>query len=191
MDLTNIIEELKKYLKITIKSKKRLEHIFNVVDFSKKLAQIHKLPEKKVKVAALGHDLFRDVDSNRLIKLAEFYKIPLDKFDKNRPILLHGKISAEFLKRKFYIDEDIYQAIYYHTSGYEKMGDIGKALVISDSAGDDRDFEGVEELRKVSYTSLNEGYKLVIKNKISYALAKEIYILEDTYKTWNTLCEIL
>lgn len=190
MDLTSVTEELKKYLKITIKSKKRLEHIYNVVNFSKKLAQIHKLPERKVEVASLGHDLFRDVDPGRLIKLAEFYKISLDKFDKNRPILLHGKVSAEFLARKFLIDDDIYQAIYYHTSGYEKMGDIGKALVISDSAGDDRNFEGVEELRKVSIISLNEGYKLAIKNKISYALAKERYILEDTYKTWNALCQI-
>jgi len=190
LDLTRIIEELKMYLKATIKSKKRLEHIYNVVNFSIKLAQIHKLPERKVEVASLGHDLFRDVDPGRLIKLAEFYKISLDKFDKNRPILLHGKVSAEFLARKFHIDDDIYQAIYYHTSGYEKMGDIGKALVISDSAGDDRNFEGVEELRKVSIISLNEGYKLAIKNKISYALAKERYILEDTYKTWNALCQI-
>jgi len=190
LDSNRIIEELKKYLKITIKSKKRLEHINNVVNFSKKLAQIHKLPQEKVEIAALAHDLFRDVEPSRLTKLAAFYKISLDKFDKNRPILLHGKVSAEFLKRKFHIGEDIYQAIYYHTSGYKKMGNIGKTLVISDSAGDDRDFEGVEELRRVSYKSLNEGYKLVIKNKISYALTKERYILEDTYETWNSLCEI-
>jgi len=96
-------------------------------------------------------------------------------------------ISAEFLKRKYGIDEEIYEAIYYHTSGYEYMGDIGRILVISDAAGDDREYRGVKKLREESVKSLDIGYKLAIKSKIQYAIEKDRYVLEQTYKTWNRI----
>jgi HD superfamily phosphohydrolase YqeK len=67
------------------------------------------------------------------------------------------------------------------------MGDIGRILVISDSAGDDREYRGVKKLRQESIKSLNLGYKLAIKNKIQYAIKKDRYVLEQTYKTWNRI----
>ncbi|WP_255420121.1 bis(5'-nucleosyl)-tetraphosphatase (symmetrical) YqeK [Petrotoga sp. 9PW.55.5.1] len=173
-----------------MKSKKRLEHIYSVVEFSKTLANIHSLSKEKMTIAALSHDLFRDVKTDKLIKISHIYGITLDQFDKIKPILLHGKIGAEFLRRKYKIDDEIYQAVYYHTSGYEHMKKIGKALVISDSAADGRDYDGLEELRKISFSSLDEGYKLVIKNKINYALLKNRFILEQTVKTWNKMCRV-
>lgn len=190
MNYFKIIEELKNYLNVTIKSKKRLEHIYSVVDFSQNLAFAHSLSKEKMTIAALSHDLFRDVKPDKLIKISHIYGITLDQFDKIKPILLHGKIGAEFLRRKYNIDDEIYQAVYYHTSGYEHMKKIGKALVISDSAADGRDYDGIEELRKISFSSLEEGYKLVIKNKINYALLKNRFILEQTIKTWNKMCGV-
>ncbi len=125
---------------------------------------------------------------SKLITIARIYNIPITQIELAAPILLHGMISAEFLKRKYGIDEEIYEAIYYHTSGYEYMGDIGRILVISDSAGDDREYRGgVKKLRQESIKSLNLGYKLAIKNKIQYAIKKDRYVLEQTYKTWNRI----
>ena len=191
MQLQKIIDDLERYLIIMIKSEKRLKHIYNVLEFSNMLAERHNISNEKVKIAALSHDLFREVEAFKLLKIAEVYEIPVTGFERNRPILLHGMISAEFLKRKYKIDGEIYEAVYYHTSGYEFMGKIGKVLVISDSASDDRDFKGVKELRRISLNSLDDGYKFVIKNKISYSLLKERYILEHTYKTWNHICGLI
>jgi len=170
-----------------IKSTDRLNHVYNVVYFSQRLARIHKVSQERVRIAALGHDLFREVEPSKLITIAKIYSIPITEFEMSAPILLHGMISAEFLKRKYKIDEEIYEAVYYHTSGYEYMGQIGKILVISDSAGDDREYKGVKKLREESLRSLDLGYKIAIENKIHYAIEKERYILEQTYKTWNRI----
>ncbi len=88
---------------------------------------------------------------SKLITIARIYNIPITQIELAAPILLHGMISAEFLKRKYGIDEEIYEAIYYHTSGYEYMGDIGRILVISDSAGDDREYRGGEKVTSRIY----------------------------------------
>jgi len=45
----------------------------------------------------------------------------------------------------------------------------------------------VKKLRQESIKSLNLGYKLAIKNKIQYAIKKDRYVLEQTYKTWNRI----
>ncbi len=187
MNIKQIISELEQYLKLMINSKERLNHIYNVVNFSEKLAEIHNISQEKSKIAALGHDLFRDVKPSKLITIAKAYNIPITEIDLTTPILLHGMISAEFLKGKYGIDEEIYEAIYYHTSGYEYMGNIGKILVISDAAGDDREYRGVKKLREESVKSLDIGYKLAIKSKIQYAIEKDRYVLEQTYKTWNRI----
>jgi predicted HD superfamily hydrolase involved in NAD metabolism len=187
LNINKIILEIEQYLKLMINSKERLNHIYSVVDFSNKLAEVHNISQERVKIAALGHDLFRDVKPSKLITIAKIYNIPITQIELAAPILLHGMISAEFLKRKYGIDEEIYEAIYYHTSGYEYMGDIGRILVISDSAGDDREYRGVKKLRQESIKSLNLGYKLAIKNKIQYAIKKDRYVLEQTYKTWNRI----
>lgn len=187
MNIKQIISELEQYLKLMINSKERLNHIYNVVNFSNKLAEIHNISQEKSKIAALGHDLFRDVKPSKLITIGKTYNIPISEIELTTPILLHGMISAEFLKRKYGIDEEIYEAIYYHTSGYEYMGNIGKILVISDAAGDDREYRGVKKLREESVKSLDIGYKLAIKSKIQYAIEKDRYVLEQTYKTWNRI----
>jgi len=187
LNTKEIISNLEQYLKIMIKSTDRLNHVYNVVYFSQRLARIHKVSQERVRIAALGHDLFREVEPSKLITIAKIYSIPITEFEMSAPILLHGMISAEFLKRKYKIDEEIYEAVYYHTSGYEYMGQIGKILVISDSAGDDREYKGVKKLREESLRSLDLGYKIAIENKIHYAIEKERYILEQTYKTWNRI----
>ncbi len=151
MNIKQIISELEQYLKLMINSKERLNHIYSVVDFSNKLAEVHNISQERVKIAALGHDLFRDVKPSKLITIARIYNIPITQIELAAPILLHGMISAEFLKRKYGIDEEIYEAIYYHTSGYEYMGDIGRILVISDSAGDDREYRGGEKVTSRIY----------------------------------------
>jgi len=187
LNTKEIISNLEQYLKIMIKSTDRLNHVYNVVYFSQRLARIHKVSQERVRIAALSHDLFREVEPSKLITIAKIYSIPITEFEMSAPILLHGMISAEFLKRKYKIDEEIYEAVYYHTSGYEYMGQIGKILVISDSAGDDREYKGVKKLREESLRSLDLGYKIAIENKIHYAIEKERYILEQTYKTWNRI----
>ncbi|MDN5342901.1 bis(5'-nucleosyl)-tetraphosphatase (symmetrical) YqeK [Oceanotoga sp. DSM 15011] len=180
----NEIDFIKKEIEENL-SERRLKHVYSVKDYIEKLSKIFSLDSKKCEIAALGHDIFREKNSNTLMEQAKKYKLNLKMYEINYPLLLHGKIAALYLKEKYELDEEIYQAIYYHTSGCINSNDITKALVISDSAEQTRDYKGVEELRKISEKSLDEAYNYVMKGKITYALKNRLLILDETIEYWN------
>ncbi len=153
-----------------------------------KLAKVHNLNESKIILAVCAHDLFRDTSPDKLSKMAKIWNVEITKEERYLPLLLHGKIASEYLKRRFHVeDAEILDAISYHTSGMPTNSKIVKALVVLDTTEHGRKFDGVEELRKIAWRSLDEGYDAVIKNKIAYALLHNLLILEKTVQTWNYL----
>lgn len=182
--MNEIIKEINIILK-NIVSEYRLKHIMGVVYTAKILANKNNISEKKSEIAALGHDLFRDVKPYKLIRISKAYEIDISYIEERNPILLHGKIAAEFLRRKFKIKKDIYDAIYYHTSGYKYFDTLGKIIFISDSIEPTRKYENVEYFRNLAFYDLNKAYIEILKNKIIYALKKEHLLLPDTIDAWN------
>lgn len=77
-------------------------------------------------------------------------------------------------------DENILNAIRYHTSGRAKMSAAEMLLYLCDMLEDDRDFNGVEELREVFFTSdLPHAMLAALEHQIHYlnACGGEIYPL--------------
>ncbi|WGS65403.1 bis(5'-nucleosyl)-tetraphosphatase (symmetrical) YqeK [Marinitoga aeolica] len=178
------IKEIKKILKKML-SESRLKHIMGVAYTAKMLADKYNIEEERVEIAALGHDLFRDVKPYKFLKIARVYGIDISYVEKKHPILLHGKIAAEYLKREYNIPEDVYEAIYYHTSGYKFFGTVGKIIFISDSIEPTREYENVEYYRELAFYNLEKAYKEILKNKVIYALKKNHFLLPDTVEAWN------
>ena len=173
-------------------TKERFFHTINVRDFSLLLAKTHMVDPKKVELAAISHDLFRDVPAKKLLKISEIWNVETERVERNHPILLHGKVAAEFLKRRYGLrDKSILLSIAYHTSGHPEMDRVGKILVISDTIGFDRDFQGVEDLRKLSHLDLDKAFIGVLKNRMEYALKTNRYLLPKSVETWNSLVEVM
>jgi len=169
-------------------TERRKKHIFAVRDFALKLAYIHKADPTRVEIAALSHDLFRDVPPGKLLKLAKLWNIKIDDEEKNHPVLLHGKVAAEFIRRRFKLeDKSILLAIGYHTSSHPDFDEIGKIVTIADTIGYDRDFECIEKLREIAIENLEEGYLIVLANRMKYYINTGRFILEDTVKSWNKI----
>ncbi|MCX8065323.1 MAG: bis(5'-nucleosyl)-tetraphosphatase (symmetrical) YqeK [Candidatus Hydrogenedentes bacterium] len=113
--------------------------------------------ENKLIIAGLLHDICRELPPYEMLKKSQELGIPIGESEKHNPILLHGPLSAEIAKRNFDgIDEDIYEAIYWHTTGKENFGLIGIILYIADFS---------EPLRKYSQAHIareifdNEGLR--------------------------------
>lgn len=51
--------------------------------------------------------------------------------------------------------EEVFRAIYYHTTGRADMTLLEKILYIADYMEPNRDFEGVEKLRRLAYEDLD------------------------------------
>lgn len=185
-----IKEELEKELTKNVK-KSRYKHVKSVQSFANELIHSHKINNQSIKdnidIAVLSHDLFRDLPHDVLFELANKYGIIPHEIEKNTPILLHGKVSAEYVREKFSISQSTYRAIYFHTSGNINLDIIGKILIISDTLERTRDFEEASYLRKLSLKDIEKGYYEVIKNKMKYALIKNLPILKDTYILYNKL----
>ncbi len=169
-------------------SSQRAAHVERMEEDGKKLAKVHDLDESKVTLAVCAHDLFRDTKPDKLLKMANVWNVKITKEERYLPLLLHGKVASEYLKRRFNVEDvEILDAVSYHTSGMPTNSKIVKALVVLDTTEHGRNFDGVEELRKIVWRSLDDGYAAVIKNKICYALLHDLLILEKTVQTWNYL----
>ena len=65
------------------------------------------------------------------------------------PEILHGPVGAWIAENEFHItNEDILNAIRYHTTGRANMSKLEKIIYIADMIEPNRKFDGVEELRE-------------------------------------------
>lgn len=192
IDYATIAKSLEEMVVLLVK-KERLPHVYGVVEFIEKMARRYRLDAEKLRVMALAHDMFRDVNEFRLKRLAQAYGIEINDLLEKKPILLHGLIAAEYLKKRFNLIEefnkDLLNGIRYHTSGHRDFGLYSKVLVISDCLEFTRSFDKVNQLRELAFYDLNIAFKEVIRNKILYAINFNLYVLPHTLDTWNKLIE--
>lgn len=161
-------EKLKELL-----TESRYIHSLNVAECALKLAKIYNVDKDKVYKAALLHDCGKCLSHEQVDKVVKKNNIKLDEFEKDNRALSHAIIGVYVAKNEFGItDNDILNAIKYHTTGRAKMSLIEKIIYIADLIEKDRKFEGVEELRNLVFkkeldkailSSLNNTIKIVIK----------------------------
>ncbi len=184
---TNVIQKLS-YLAIKFMTPQRYEHTVSCVNFGLRLAKRHNANSEKVQIACWAHDLFRDFNAKILLRIALSYGININDYELAKPFLLHGKVSAEYIRRRFGIeDEKLLLAIAYHTSGHKCFDITGKILFLADSLEEGRNYENVEKLRQLALQDIEEALLQVLQNKICYAIKRGYILLPDTIETWNEL----
>lgn len=139
-------------------SEKRYLHTSGVEETAVLLCSKYGGDEKKVRIAALLHDITKEFDYERQLQIVEEFGIILDEVEKNEPKLLHSITASALAKNEFNIDdEDILNAIRYHTTARKNMTVIEKVIYLADYIEPNRDFDGVKELRKIILKDINEG----------------------------------
>ena len=169
IDTKQIIEKLNTMLK-----PKRLEHSINVAKCAIKLSEIYGYDKEKAYLAGLVHDCAKYFTKEQVDSYVEKYNIELDPLEVDNIALSHSIIGSFAIQDVFNIqDMDIINAVRYHTTGRENMSILEKIIFMADMIEEDRNFPGVDELRKLSFngqldkaliTSLNNTIKFVIEN---------------------------
>lgn len=168
--------------------KSRFEHTLGVVKASVSLAQIHGEDEGKAAVAALLHDYAKNLDSDSFISMINKYGIALDEVSRRDISLAHGLLGAEMVCDELGIcDDDILNAIRYHTYGRRTMSQLEKIVYIADAIEPGRDYPGVEALRALALEDLDAALKKAVADSISFVLAKGHALHMNTIELWNTL----
>lgn len=181
------LDEMYEYIKGSLNDKRYI-HTLGVISVAKKLAQINNVDEKKAEIAALCHDIAKYIKADEAMKIMKENNINLDEYEKNTPELWHGIIGPIYAKKELKIeDEEILNAIRYHTTGRENMSDLEKIIYIADMIEPSRVFEGVEEIREITLKDLNKGMIAGLNHSISYLLSKGVLIDINTIKARNYL----
>ena len=66
------------------------------------------------------------------------------------------------------MSEEIYNAIYYHTTGKADMTLLEKIIYIADYMEPNRSFPGVEELRELAFSDLTAALKLGLEMTLEH-----------------------
>lgn len=152
----------------------RYQHTLGVVEIAKDLAVMYNVDVYNATLAALFHDLAKELPETQKRELCDQYKIPIDDFLDKNIHLTHGAIAAYMVQEQFNItDSDIIKGIYNHTLGRNNMSDLEKIIYISDIIEPNRKpTEQLDKLRKLAYTNLNQAVKFALERNLAYLKAK-------------------
>ena len=177
----NYRKEIEKYVRSHL-SDKRWNHTVNVVSEAEKLCQMYGGDMEKCVTAAIFHDVVKELPNEELNALVR--KFGFDEKYIDSPNLSHGKIAAALLKHEWGIDdEDIINAVSYHTTGRAGMSKTEKIVFIADAIEPTRVYNGVEAIRKATYEDLDRGCLKSLTDTVEHLKEKGVsYIDEDTLR---------
>ena len=184
---------------------KRYAHILGVEQEAVKMAGIFGCDGnfiKKIKAAALLHDITKEFDMQKQLEICGEYKIKLSGDDKKVPKSLHAKTGAYIAKLEFGADDAVFNGIYNHTIGNASgaPGLFDKIIYLADWIEPNRDYGDCCEVRDYFYSgikaaaNLSEKYIILDQtmlfsyNKSIEALIKDnLFIHRDAVKHRNAL----
>ncbi len=153
-------------------SLKRYIHTMSVSQEAMRLAEVYcsASERQKAEVAGLLHDCAKDYPEGLRDRFCREYKVPVDSIMQKQPDLIHPFLGAEVAKREYQIqDEDILNAIRYHTTGRAGMSKLEKIVFIADYIEPGREpFRGLEEARRLAYLDLDMAMKYILEETIQY-----------------------
>ena len=145
---------------------KRIPHVLGTEQEAVRLAERYGADVRKAQVAALLHDCTKKLDMEQQLALCRRYGIRLDELEQKALKLLHAKTGAAIARDVFGVDDEIYRAIWWHTTGHANMTLLEKIIYLADYIEPSRDFPGVDKLRSVCYKDLDEGLLLGLEMSI-------------------------
>ena len=169
------IETMQEKLQSAI-SVKRYIHTLGVADEAVKLAEIYGTAQdqQKARVAGLLHDCAKDYPESMRQRFCKEYKVKTDEIMNKQTDLIHPFLGAEVAKREYQVmDEDVLNAIRYHTTGSPNMSLLEKIIFIADYIEPNREkFGGLDEARRLAYLDLDKAMAYILENTIEYVKAR-------------------
>ena len=180
--MLEVSEKIKKDM-----SEKRYQHTIGVMYTCACLAMKYDYDIEKAMWAGLLHDVAKHFSDEDMLKKCKKHGIEISDNEKKAPYLLHGRLGAYYAKKKYNInDEDILDAISYHTTGRPGMGKLACILFIADYTEPGRkEIPGLKEVRECAFNvGLTEAVVMKIENVLSYLEKSSKNIDDMTMKTY-------
>lgn len=144
-------------------------HIARAQDEARELSPYHGVAPERAALGILAHDIARAMPGAELLRYAAQFDLPLGVVDRRVPVLLHGPVGAEILRREEGVDAAgaapgccggdvaLYQAVYWHTTAHPDLDDLGKVVFLADKLDPNKGkkYPYQPQLRKLARESLD------------------------------------
>ncbi len=168
--------------------KKRRGHVFRVAMVMGVWANIrgeHARDIVRWRAAGILHDALRDADPQVLLP-----DLP-ERFAAFPPKAFHGPVASVYLEREGIEDEDLLDAIRYHTIGTTGLADMGLALYAADflEPGRTDRAEWRESLRGRAPFDLLGVVREIVSARICYLEESGSPVHPETVGLWKSLAD--
>jgi predicted HD superfamily hydrolase involved in NAD metabolism len=187
------MKKIKKYLKNHL-TKERYHHTLGVAYTAVAMAMKYN-PDtsndefiKRAELAGLLHDCAKCIDNSKKLKICDKNNIPYSKFESENAYLLHGRIGAFIAMTKFNIDDqEILDAIEWHTTGRPDMSLLEKIIFIADYIEPGRKpVPELDEIRQLAFTDIDKTMEKILENTLNYLNEKGASIDKMTQFTYDS-----
>ncbi|MBQ3281799.1 MAG: bis(5'-nucleosyl)-tetraphosphatase (symmetrical) YqeK [Eubacterium sp.] len=176
---------IEKYIADNFSEKRRI-HTYGVRDTSMRLARKYGADPEKARACSLYHDMFRRATDEHIDECIEKYG--LDPKYRHDPDLAHSKIAAIYMKNEMGIDdEDMLNAVAYHTTGRAGMSILEKVIFLADAIEPARDYPSVGYLRELAEEDLDEACLALLERSEDYLRLKGREMDPDSISFMNEL----
>ena len=148
---------------------KRYHHTLNVEKMAVKLAKRYGADCDQAALAALLHDTAKEMPTADQLALLRAHP-DLAGNTENRPTpIWHGVCAAILARTQWGVtDEAVLSAVACHTAGKPGMTLLDKILFLADMTSEERDFDGVEELRQLEMEDIDKAMYKALDDSITF-----------------------
>lgn len=165
----------------------RYQHTLGCEAVAYDLALIHGYDTEKASIAGILHDCAKDLSDEELLGECKRLNIPITDIERQRALLLHAKVGAAYARDKFGIrEEEILNAIIYHTTGRPGMSLLEKIIFVADYIEPNRrPLPNIDLIRRTAYENLDQAITLISKSTLDYLESTGAAIDTLTIETYH------
>lgn len=141
--------------------------------------------------AGILHDITKKLVLSDQLILCRKYGIINDNAEERNFKLLHAKTGAAVARALFGISDEVYNAIRWHTTGKPDMTLLEKIIYMADYIEPNRDFPGVEELRKLAYEDLDKAMELGLEMSLEDIKSSGQEPYKDTVEAFEWYSQLI
>lgn len=169
MKTIEITQKLRKQLEKELKPD-RFEHTLGVAYTSASLAFAYGADVEKALIAGFLHDCAKSMTHDEQVEVCEKNNIEMTEVERKNHSLLHAKVGMYLAQKKYDVhDEDILNAIRWHTTGRENMSLLEKIVYIADFIEPNRKpLENMPLVRKEAFTDLDRCLAHILHDSVVY-----------------------
>lgn len=168
-------------------SKDRFNHVLRVEETAIALADQYNVNQEKVSIAALLHDYAKERETSDLKDTIINENLDLELLDYGNSIL-HGPVGSVLAQQEFDIEDDeIINAIYYHTFGRKNMTKVEQVIFVADYIEPGRDMKPAKKARDLAEDSLDQALGYIVKETLLHLIEKKKLIFPRALETYNSV----